>query len=73
MEISIAIAIVVGLTEVLKRAGGIPSRFIPLVSLAFGLAVAYFSGATDPIISGLIVGLSASGLFDIGKKTLLNK
>ena len=70
METTILIAIVVGLTEVIKRSAGINTRYIPLVSLALAIGLA-FLGAEAPvsniIFTGIIVGLSASGLYSGGK------
>ena len=75
MEIAIAIAMVTGMTQVIKLATGVPTRFAPLLSVLFGM---FFIGltdvsASDMVITGVIVGLSASGLYDIGSKTILNK
>lgn len=70
-----AVAIVIGLTQVVKRF--VPERFIPLLSIVFGvlLAVAgswgYFSAGV--IVKGIVIGLSASGLWDVSKKSVLNK
>lgn len=66
---SIGIPVVAGLVEVAKRLG-IPSRFAPIASLVFGfifsaLMLAEFS--TVWALTGIITGLSASGLYSGAK------
>lgn len=70
METAVTVALVAGVTEALKRGFKIPSRYAVVVSLALGVASAYF--LTEALAAGLIVGLSASGLYS-GGKALLNK
>lgn len=78
------IPLVVGLTEVVKNTDSVPRKFWSVVSIVFGLLLSLLllgvsindpvllpglSGHTSWIISGLIAGLSASGLWS-GVKTL---
>lgn len=65
-----AIPVVVGVVEVLK-ATGIPSKWAPLMSLALGLGASLLLGGTPFVIvlGGLVVGLSASGLYSSSKTT----
>ena len=64
------VAGIVGINELLKSLG-LPSRLVPLVSLALGIVVSHlFAGAEkmqDTIFLGVVFGLSSSGLFDITK------
>jgi hypothetical protein len=76
--LAVFIPITTGIVEVIKQfTGEKSSRFLPLISLITGLVITLgvsplsFS-LTDKIIYGLIVGLSASGLYD-GAKTLITK
>ena len=76
--LTVFIPITTGIVEVIKRATGEKSsRFLPLISLFTGVILALnvaplsFS-ITDKIIYGLILGLSASGLYD-GVKTFEKK
>lgn len=66
------IGLIVGLVEVLKRAG-LPKRFLPLSSLIFGVAAGIFyinpEDLRAGIIVGLMMGLSASGLYSGTKNT----
>jgi len=69
MEQAVTIAIVAGVTEVAKKLG-VSSRYAVVVALALGVGSAYF--LTEALAGGLIVGLSASGLYS-GAKSLLKK
>jgi len=66
------IGLIVGLVETLKRAG-LPKRFLPLSSLFFGvIAGTIYIHPTNlkaGIIVGLMMGLSASGLYSGTKNT----
>jgi hypothetical protein len=75
LETALAIALVTGATQAFKMAFKIPSRFIPLLSMVLGITFIALGDLTiqNIIITGVIVGLSASGLYDFGKKTVLNK
>jgi len=75
MEISteflVLVPVVIGLVEVLKHIG-LVSKFLPLASLILGVAgiglLDAFTGAN--VLQGIIVGLTASGLFSGTKSTL---
>jgi len=73
-ELSVIIALVIGLTEVAKRALKLPKKFIPLTSLIIGLIVSLicaFDGIVSSVIlSGIIAGLSAVGLYSGVKNTI---
>ena len=72
LGIAVLIAFTVGITEVIKRLG-LPSKFSPLVSLIVGIGLAILAltdTMTNKIITGIMCGLSASGLWDNGKKTV---
>lgn len=73
MDISdaILIPVTIGLVQVFKTIG-IPSRFAPLVSIILGIALYCIDGfnvKTD-LLAGIIVGLSASGLYSGVKTTV---
>jgi hypothetical protein len=67
-----AVAIVIGLTQVAKRF--ISDRYIPLVAILLGVTlvsvvvIPYWT--TEALIKGLVVGLTASGLYSGAKTTL---
>ena len=63
--VAVLIAFTTGITEVVKRLG-LPSKYSPLVSLfvAIGLSfLAITDTMNNKILTGLLVGLSASGLY----------
>ena len=64
--------LVTGLTEVVKRALGVPSKWLPLVAVVLGAIAGFFVIANDilGIVAGIIIGLSSVGLFELGRKTI---
>lgn len=58
------VPLTVGLVQAIK-ATGFPDRFAPLASLLIGIGLAFFVLPTiqTVILGGIIVGLSASGLY----------
>lgn len=67
--IALVVPIIAGLVEAVKRAG-MPVRFAALASVFFGLVLGGSFGASsveltffDGIVTGLVSGLSASGLY----------
>lgn len=72
--ISAIVAVIIAICQALKYAG-FPSRFIPLVSIALGIAGALYFGKSDllTVLAGIVTGLTASGLFSAFKATILNK
>ena len=72
------------LLEVVKQTvGGINERYLPLVSMLLGVIVAVVANLIPElelniswlglIVAGGIAGLSASGLYDLTDKTVLNR
>lgn len=70
MSILLTVPAIVALTNLAKRTG-LPSRWAPLVSVLVGVAVAcgdaYSTGAgyLGAVARGIILGLTASGLYDL--------
>ena len=73
LDLTIIVPIIIGLTEILKRAGWLNSRYVPLLAVFFGLSFAMWVGGPEAWLDGIIAGLTASGLWDISKKTILGK
>ena len=75
-DIPLYVALIIGLTEVLKRIG-LPTRILPVSAMLLGLLFSYLgnvggsSGAN--LFVGIALGLSGCGLFDFGTKTLFPK
>lgn len=69
------IALIVGLVELLKRLD-VPKKILPVASLIFGVAAGIFyvhpGDLKAGIIVGLMLGLSASGLYS-GTKNIVEK
>ena len=74
IETTIAIAVVVGLVEAIKKAFKMPSDYAALLSIALSVGIIFLTkadtiSASDAIFTGLLVGLSASGLYSGTKAT----
>lgn len=68
-DIALIIAVVLALTELIKQLG-LSKKYLPVASLVLGLlaGIFYVNGSLqEQIMYGLIIGLSASGLFDQSK------
>lgn len=67
-----AVGLVVGLVSAVQKVG-VPSKWLPLASMGFGI-LAGLAISPDVIIQGIVIGLgiglSASGLYDVGKKAI---
>ena len=75
MSEAIILAIVVGMTQVVKVIG-LRQRIVPLFALLVGVGVAFVAnlgGNWEVVLQGVIVGLTAIGAYEVGKTTLLNK
>jgi len=71
---SILTAVVIGLVEVAKKLG-MSEKFAPLLALILGLGFAFMGFTANPdlastIIGGIIIGLSAVGLYS-GTKNVI--
>lgn len=70
MSVLLTVPAIVALTNLAKRSG-LPSRLAPLVSVLAGVAVACGdaystgSGYLDAVARGIVLGLTASGLYDL--------
>lgn len=83
MEVSnaflVLVPVVIGVTEVIKRAverAGFSSRFAPATSLILGVigATVFIGGMNGPsVLQGVLVGLTASGLYSGVKATVGSK
>lgn len=63
------VPVVSGIVEVIKVTG-IPTRFMALISLILGIGAGFlfFTGSyQDQLFSGIVIGLSASGFYDVVK------
>lgn len=68
------VPLIVGIVEVTKQVG-LPTRFAPLLALLLGLGsgfVMHTTSISETLVTGVMVGLSASGLYSAGK-TMMGK
>ncbi|PEE22993.1 holin [Bacillus toyonensis] len=66
VSLAVMIGIVVGLSQIAKTIG-LQTKYVPLLNLTLGivLGVLFLDGDIKTnIFQGIIIGLSASGLFD---------
>ncbi|HDR4517390.1 TPA: holin [Bacillus cereus] len=65
-EITVMIGVVVGLSQIAKTVG-MQIKYVPLLNLTLGIMLGVLFLSQDiktNIFQGIIIGLSASGLFD---------
>ena len=69
---AVSVPIISGVVQVLKNSFKIPTRFVPLTSVLVGIATGLILMGLGWIggIVGVILGLSACGLYDLKKKTI---
>lgn len=68
-DIALIIGVVLALTELIKQLG-LNKKYLPVASLVLGLLAGVFyieDSIQEQIMYGLMIGLSASGLFDQSK------
>ena len=70
----VLVAVVIGLVEVAKRIG-VPEKFAPVFSVILGLGLSFLGFVANPdlvstIVGGIIIGLSAVGLYS-GTKNIV--
>lgn len=73
-NISLMVAIVMGLSEVFKNLG-LNSKLIPILNLILGIVtgIVYSGlGIKEGIATGIIVGLTSSGFYSGTKNTIEN-
>ncbi|AHA71035.1 holin [Bacillus thuringiensis YBT-1518] len=66
VSLAVIIGIVVGLSQIIKTIG-LQTKYVPLLNLTLGivLGVLFLDGDIKTnVVQGIIIGLSASGLFD---------
>jgi len=66
-DLDLIVAVIISLTELVKRVLPLHKKFLPIISLIFGViaAVVYVEGKLqERILTGIVLGLTASGLFD---------
>lgn len=74
VTIGALVTIIVGVCEGLKAAG-VPSRFVPIISVlaGLGLAIFVFGGGWIPAAAGIVIGLATTGGYRVVKTSVLNQ
>ena len=76
LSVAVAVPIVIGLTEVIKKTINIPDRFNPIIALFLGIMSGFAIYRYDigfAVFNGVIIGLSASGLYRGTEVVIKNK
>ncbi|HFU7086135.1 TPA: holin [Bacillus cereus] len=66
VSLAVMIGIVVGLSQIVKTIG-LQTKYVPLLNLTLGIVLGVLFSDGDiktNVFQGIIIGLSASGLFD---------
>ena len=73
-QIGLIVVIVGAICEGLKYIG-VHSRWMPLISIILGLGGAFIFDGVNFLSTGagVMIGLSTSGIYDVVKRTALNK
>lgn len=65
-----AVAIVIALVKLIRQVG-IDAKWCPLISVGLGIACGFVMYLHPPytqaVVVGVVIGLSACGLYDVGK------
>jgi hypothetical protein len=74
IQVGVIVLLVVAISEAVKRAG-VSTRYIPLIALVLGIGGAFYFGGVDwlNVAGGIVLGLTAQGLYSGVKKTVFNK
>ncbi|MED4841534.1 holin [Weizmannia sp. CD-2023] len=66
-SVAVIVAVIVGIGQLAKGLN-MPTKFIPLLSLVLGIVAGIFlvdaTSIQEHIFNGIMIGLSAAGLFD---------
>lgn len=69
-ELGVIMAVIVGLGQLYKKVD-FPVKYLPLVNIVLGLLAGFFIAdvgtVQESVMTGLMLGLGASGLFDVSK------
>jgi len=73
-EIGVVVAVIIALGEFFKLY--VPAKYLPLISMAIGLAAGLLyiphDTVANGIMTGIITGLAACKLYDVGKIAVVN-
>lgn len=73
IELTAVVSAIIGIVEALKRSSNLNKRHLPLLALTLGVTWYTLTGElsiAENFFSGIVAGLSASGLYSSSKATL---
>ena len=77
VEITYLVPITTAVVQAISMAVNFDGRYKPVISIVVAGVLSYLlaigGDVKDIILSALVGGLGASGLYDVAKKTILNK
>lgn len=68
-ELLVLVPVIVGLVHAIRSTGWLRKQYVPATSILLGIVGAWVLNGNLEIIQGIIVGLSASGLWSGTKAT----
>ena len=72
ITLAVITAVVIGLVQLAKKTG-LPARWCPLLAVVLGVlglsALTFFQPVTEVILTGIVIGLSAVGLYSGARAT----
>ena len=73
----VSVVVVGAVVEVVKKTGVVPNNWLPLLSAVLGIVLGVANSLTldtpyvvGGALAGLVVGLTASGAYDVGSRTV---
>jgi hypothetical protein len=78
MDFALIVPIVTALTQVFKQFG-FTDRLTPVFAILAGIAVVFMNGAGsgvgvwEGLLQGVVAGLSATGLYEVAKTSVVGK
>lgn len=74
LPVASVVGITIGIVQVIKNVDDQDrlNRFYPLFALIIGTVLSFFAFHLD-LLTSIITALSASGTFDLGRRTVLNQ
>ena len=74
MTIPLLVSVIIAFNQLMKNAG-LPTKYIPLISMILGIGAGFFFlpgvNIQETIFNGIAIGLGSNGLFDFAKSTIV--
>lgn len=70
IDIALIVTVIIALGEIIKKMEVLPVKYLPIINVVLGVVagIVYLDGAIEEtVLQGLIIGLTASGVFDLSK------